>query len=543
MAKAADPKAVEWVFGIDDDDLPSRQALSVYPHHISKAGGGCCRAYNETVAGTDGEIIVCASDDVYPIQDWDRIIVERFGDVSKPLVLDVADGTGRDWLIPIQILTRAWFDKYGFVFPPGFKSMYGDVWLTETAYRQKAIVHARDLVFEHKHPFFGTAPMDDVYQHENAINRYKEGQDLLSDMLDPLPLSLCMICGNEESIILRCLESAKGAFDELCLVRAIGSQSPDRTVELAEEWCKANGKEFKTGEYLNEAQDWPHVDNFAAARNLSFSLATKYWQMWLDCDDTLDDLMCRRMREACKFTEHNGLFCNYELKPQGSPITRERIIKRGFGRWTKAVHETCAIKGTTKDCPQIVVYHGDPRHKVKTSSTRNYAILSQTLADAPRHYFYLHCEQWQLGMKEESAHAGKVALVALPDSFTEERYFIYLNLAQIEPEKAETYLLEAIKTQPHRREAYADLSQIALAQGRISDATSWFRAMDALPLPRPVPWTHRGMWYGWARNYLKVRILRAAGNKDLAQAEHDNFLTDPEYAEETADYEASKKAA
>jgi glycosyltransferase involved in cell wall biosynthesis len=60
--------------------------------------------------------------------------------------------------------------------------------------------------------------------------------------MEPMPISLCMICGNEEAVILNCLESAKTAFEELCLVRAIGDQTADGTLDIAAKWCSENGK-------------------------------------------------------------------------------------------------------------------------------------------------------------------------------------------------------------------------------------------------------------------------------------------------------------
>ena len=60
--------------------------------------------------------------------------------------------------------------------------------------------------------------------------------------------------------------------------------------------------------------------------------------------------------------------------------------------------------------------------------------------------------------------------------------------------------------------------------------------LDALPEPKPLPWTHQGCWYGrnWGRQYLRVTLLRAAGQHDLAATAHAANLADPEYREHTA---------
>lgn len=348
-----------------------------------------------------------------------------------------------------------------------------------------------------------------------------------------------MICGNEAAAIERCLDSAALAFDELCLVRAIGTQSPDATIELAAAWCSRNGKPFRWQEYQNATPDLPHVDNFAAARNLSFSLASGDWCLWLDCDDYLDEINCRRIREAARHLEYAAYYCTYDVERNGAKIERERLIQRGHGRWKNAIHEICIITGEAAHCPQIVVYHSDHRAKHQSSAQRNATILSAVLDEAPRHFFYLQAELKMLGRKPESRQAALAALTLLPPEKLEERYLVLLNLAELDPEHTEEHLLAAARSQPHRREAFAYLAQKALLDGRVSDATSWFRVMDSLPLPSPLPWTHQGIWYPgqWARNYLRVKILRAAGLKDQAELEHEQHLADPDYAAAVADHE------
>lgn len=341
-------------------------------------------------------------------------------------------------------------------------------------------------------------------------------------------ISLCMICGNEEAIILACLESAKGAFDELCLVRAIGNREADGTLDLAAKWCSENGKECNLEEYKNE-HPLPHVDNFAAARNLSFSLASHEWILWLDCDDCLDEINCRRFRALEKEANCSAVMCKYLVEKQGAEIFRERLIRRGKGRWKNAIHETCVIDGPVHDCPQISVFHSDHKKKNKSSAERNATILERVLEDAPRHYFYLQAELKMLGRKEDALRCAIIALAVCPENQPEWKYVILLNLSELDAESAEKHLHEAVRTQPHRREAFAYLAQKALIDGRLSDAQSYFRMMDALPLPSPLPWTHQGIWYGWARNDLYVRLLRATSYTELAEKHHAEFSNDPEY--------------
>ncbi|MFA6110695.1 MAG: glycosyltransferase, partial [Candidatus Latescibacterota bacterium] len=97
----------------------------------------------------------------------------------------------------------------------------------------------------------------------------------------PPRLSLCMIVRNEEARLARCLESARGAVDEIVVV---DTGSTDRTVEIA------RGFGARLGHF-------PWCDDFAAARNASLNLATGDWILWLDADDLLPAEAHPRIRE------------------------------------------------------------------------------------------------------------------------------------------------------------------------------------------------------------------------------------------------------
>ena len=78
-----------------------------------------------------------------------------------------------------------------------------------------------------------------------------------------------MIVRNEEDVLARCLDSVSSLVDEIIIVDT-GSQ--DKTREIA-------------ARYTDHVYDFTWIDDFAAARNFSFSKATMDYQMWLDADD------------------------------------------------------------------------------------------------------------------------------------------------------------------------------------------------------------------------------------------------------------------
>ena len=76
-------------------------------------------------------------------------------------------------------------------------------------------------------------------------------------------ISIYMIAGHEAAFMHRCLTAFKPYCDELVVCIAQGGRPDDGTREIAEK------SGAKIVEYKNApaGASWPHVDNFAAARN------------------------------------------------------------------------------------------------------------------------------------------------------------------------------------------------------------------------------------------------------------------------------------
>lgn len=357
-------------------------------------------------------------------------------------------------------------------------------------------------------------------------------------------LSVCLIAGNEEHVIGRCLESIKGIADQVCVIFARGSQDPDSTLRVVRDTLGPLRLDW--GIYENSQPGLPHVDDFSRARNLAFSLATCDWILWLDCDDIVPPESARAIRNAIEDipADVNALWCSYRIANHGSVILRERLIRRGCGRWVGAVHETCQVEGKALECPEIVILHGEQDPAKKTSSARrNLAIMDRVLDQVPRNMFYRHAEHVRAGNDSEALRDGHAALAMLAPEAREERYLVHMNLAHLENSDAQLHA--AVATQPHRREAFAELCQRALAKGAISDALAYFRLMDALPEPKPLPWTHDGRWYpgGWAQLDLKVRVLRACGQNEKADDVDDYArTTNAEYAAHVAKSKQDSRA-
>jgi hypothetical protein len=145
-------------------------------HLIIPAGGGCVAAWNHAAFSTEAPVLVQLSDDWMPVPMWDKLILERLGDITKPAVLAISDGSRKDDLLCMAICTRAYWKQDYFLFHPAFTGVYSDNYFTDLAYKRGQVIEARDIVFTHQHPaFIKDIAFDQTYQNQNAPERYAYG--------------------------------------------------------------------------------------------------------------------------------------------------------------------------------------------------------------------------------------------------------------------------------------------------------------------------------------------------------------------------------
>ena len=105
--------------------------------------------------------------------------------------------------------------------------------------------------------------------------------------------------------------------------------------------------------YTDKVYDFEWVNDFAKARNFSFSKATKDYIMWLDADDVILDEDIEKIKILKKILTPDidmVMFkYNLNLDENGIPALsyyRERIVKRSKGyKWISPIHEVIPRSG------------------------------------------------------------------------------------------------------------------------------------------------------------------------------------------------------
>lgn len=346
-----------------------------------------------------------------------------------------------------------------------------------------------------------------------------------------MKIAVCMIVGNESAHIERALDSAFSVSDCVVVVRAIGGQAPDETLDVA----KRRG--CIVSEYYNSpaTANWMFVDDFAAARNMAFRIGMDHgadWLMWMDCDDVLEEGMGDEIRKACTETKEDWILAEYVLPLHGKSVWRERIFRNGTAAWFYGVHEKCVpvSKDTSKESLKVRVRRDvrvihDPVGPKSSSQERNINILRWRYQEAQHLAFYLHYEYFLLNDREQAAHYGIEALKmkSLDGVY---RYEVMLNLALLAAENAtgQDFCRRAIKLCPNRREAYNVLSLLQMDAEQAAEAIVTCEQALAIPHPKIPEWTHRPDCYGWKGHAALAWAHRMAGHEQKAKEIEDKML-------------------
>lgn len=291
-------------------------------------------------------------------------------------------------------------------------------------------------------------------------------------------LSLCMIVKNEEGNLAQCLESVRGAVDEIVI---LDTGSADGTKEIARR-------------YTDRVYDYGWEDDFSKARNASFSLAGMPFILWLDADDVIDPPE-REKLIALKDRLNDGVDAvmmpyHYAFSPGGAPslvFDRERIVRRAAGfAFSGAVHEAMTVSGHVIR-ENIVIRHTG-RHG-ESSNRRNLRIYETQMArgrmmTARDRYYY--ARELKSAGRHEQAEQAFAAFLA-DEGWSENRVDAHICRGESlmalgrRAEAKESFLAAAACGVP-RAEALCAIGASCLEEGELEAAALWYRAAMMCPL-------------------------------------------------------------
>lgn len=168
-------------------------------------------------------------------------------------------------------------------------------------------------------------------------------------------ISVCMIVKNEEAILARCLDCLKGIADEIIIV---DTGSTDKTKDIA-------------AQYTDRIYDFVWINDFAAARNYSFSKATKEYIYVADADEVIDldnQLKMKQLKdmilpeiEVVQMYYANqlahGTTYNYDKEYRPKLFKRLRTFQ-----WVDPIHETIELTPVVYDSDIEIIHMATSSH-------------------------------------------------------------------------------------------------------------------------------------------------------------------------------------
>lgn len=153
----------------------ARQNVSVYVQE--SAPFNCVKGWNLAAAKATGKVLVQLTDDFSPPYDWDQKLLELqpVDWIEGEHAVHVNDDYVRN-LMTLAIITRKRYERFGYLFYPGYESLFCDTELTDVAYRDGVVIQALHLLFEHKHPDCYKRQRDHVDRKHASQERWNTGE-------------------------------------------------------------------------------------------------------------------------------------------------------------------------------------------------------------------------------------------------------------------------------------------------------------------------------------------------------------------------------
>ncbi|MGL4772751.1 MAG: glycosyltransferase family 2 protein [Clostridium sp.] len=289
-----------------------------------------------------------------------------------------------------------------------------------------------------------------------------------------ITLSLYMIVKDEEKTLERCLNSVKSFIDEIIIT---DTGSTDRTKEIAQ---KYNAKIY----------DFKWIDDFAAARNFSFSKATSEYILWLDGDDFLPEDSIQSIEALLKDFDTSLDYVSGEYvlsrNASGKPsysLRRNRIVRKAMNfQWIGHVHEYLEVYGNGL-AGDFYVEHG----KIKAYTNRNLEIFKEMekkkVKFTPRDLLYYANELKDNSMYKEAIKNYRKFLDTkqgwIEDIKSAYAKIIDCNKALDLHEKVPNIVLESFKYDVPRADICCTYGDYLVEQSQFKQAAFWYRvALD-----------------------------------------------------------------
>jgi hypothetical protein len=127
----------------------------------------------------DWDILVLLSDDMVPVYlGFDDVIRDKFNQYFPDYdgVTWFNDGFQKNRINTLCILGKKYYERFGYIYNPEYKSLYCDNEFTEVANRLKKQVYFENVIIEHRHFSIGnnSGRYDQLYMRNDSLMKNDE---------------------------------------------------------------------------------------------------------------------------------------------------------------------------------------------------------------------------------------------------------------------------------------------------------------------------------------------------------------------------------
>jgi hypothetical protein len=128
-------------------------------------------AINKNVyLGGDWSVVINVSDDLsFKKEGFDLDIIEAFDKWGLDSILHFPDGHVNERLITQSIMGRKYYDRFGYIYHPSYKSVYCDNEQQDVAKALGCYHYIPIPIFVHEHHIWGYGPADDLLRKTESF--------------------------------------------------------------------------------------------------------------------------------------------------------------------------------------------------------------------------------------------------------------------------------------------------------------------------------------------------------------------------------------
>lgn len=173
LENAKDKSNIEYLLSVDHNDKDLKRYKAVAERNGIKThiamNLSAIEAINRAARKAQGNIFIVVSDDFLCEEGWDEKLIKEL-EGKEDFIVKTQDGI-QDWIITLPILDRKYYERFGYVYYPGYQHLFCDTEMTAVADLTGRKITSQ-LLFEHQHYSTGKTKKDAI----NAKNDATWGQ-------------------------------------------------------------------------------------------------------------------------------------------------------------------------------------------------------------------------------------------------------------------------------------------------------------------------------------------------------------------------------